>query len=231
MLNLFAVALVYCGLAGMLAGAVSVVAPLRFLRIQTRQAGVMLFGAAAVLLIAGVFAPAPRQGATAPQTDLDRAMPVWQFGEHHSAHVRATPDRVDAAIRQVTADEILLFRTLTWIRSPRLRQSDGGTILSPPSTPTPLLAVVLRSGFVKISDRPSREIVLGTRIARGVNATINFRIEPAGAGASDVSTETRVFAADAAAGRAFAAYWRVIYPGSALIRIMWLRAIRLRAEA
>ena len=42
---------------------------------------------------------------------------------------------------------------------------------------------------------------------------------------------TRVCAADPQAVRAFAAYWRVIYPGSALIRIMWLRAIRLRAEA
>jgi hypothetical protein len=229
-LNLFAVALVYCGLGGMLAGAVSVVAPLRFLRIRTRQAGVMLFAASAVLLIAGVFAPAPRQSAAAPHADLDRAMPVWQFGEHHTAHVRATPDRVDAAIRQVTADEILLFRTLTWIRSPRLRQQDVD-ILHPPSAPMPVLDVARRSGFVTISDRPSREIVLVTPIARGVTATINFRIEPAGDGASDLSTETRVFAADAAAGRAFAAYWRVIYPGSALIRIMWLRAIRLRAEA
>ena len=31
--------------------------------------------------------------------------------------------------------------------------------------------------------------------------------------------------------RAFAAYWRVIDPGSALMRIMWLRAVCLRAEA
>ncbi|HYW41393.1 MAG TPA: hypothetical protein VE959_00970 [Bryobacteraceae bacterium] len=28
----------------------------------------------------------------------------------------------------------------------------------------------------------------------------------------------------------FAAYWRMIYPGSALIRRMWLRAIKRRAE-
>ena len=230
-LNLFAVALVYGGLVGMLGGAISVVAPLHWLRIQTRQAGVMLFAASAVLLIAGALLPAPRQSAAAPRTDLDRAMPVWQFGERHATRVRATPDRVDAAIRQVTADEILLFRTLTWIRSPRLTQSDGGTLLRPPSTPTPLLDVVLRSGFRTISDRPSHEIVLWTRIGRGVNATINFRVEPTGAGASDVTTETRVFAADPQAMRAFAAYWRAIYPGSALIRIMWLRAIRLRAEA
>ena len=229
MLNLLAVALVYCGLAGLLTGAVSVVAPLRFLRIQTRQAGVTLFGASAVLLIAGVFAPAPRQSTATPRTDLDRAVPVWQFGEHHATHVRATPDRVDAAIRHVTPDEILLFRTLTWIRSPRLRQGDVD-ILHPPLDRTPIFDVVRRSGFVTISDRPSHEIVLVTRIARGVNATINFRIEPAVDGASDLSTETRVFAADPEAVRAFAAYWRVIYPGSSLIRAMWLRAIRLRAE-
>ncbi|MBV8202739.1 MAG: hypothetical protein JOZ15_19150, partial [Acidobacteria bacterium] len=50
-------------------------------------------------------------------------------------------------------------------------------------------------------------------------------------GACVVTTETRVNATDAATRRRFAAYWRVIYPGSSLIRSMWLRAIRRRAEA
>jgi hypothetical protein len=53
---------------------------------------------------------------------------------------------------------------------------------------------------------------------------------PVPTGWSLLSTETRVFATDAATRRRFAAYWRVIYPGSALIRIEWLRAIRRRAE-
>jgi len=42
---------------------------------------------------------------------------------------------------------------------------------------------------------------------------------------------TRVFASGPAARRRFAAYWRVIYPGSALIRRMWLRAIERRATS
>jgi hypothetical protein len=46
-----------------------------------------------------------------------------------------------------------------------------------------------------------------------------------------LTTETRVYAAGAKAVRGFAAYWRMIYPGSSLIRRMWLRAIKLRAEA
>src|SRR2546422_11129974 len=62
-------------------------------------------------------------------------------------------------------------------------------------------------------------------------AVMNFRIEDAGRGCCVVRTETRVHATDARTRRRFAAYWWVIYPGSALIRRMWLRAIRRRAEA
>jgi uncharacterized SAM-binding protein YcdF (DUF218 family) len=58
---------------------------------------------------------------------------------------------------------------------------------------------------------------------------MNFLIAPDGPDGSVVSTETRVFATSPAARRRFAAYWRVIYPGSAIIRRMWLRAIRRRA--
>ena len=59
---------------------------------------------------------------------------------------------------------------------------------------------------------------------------MNFLIRPDGSGGSVLSTETRVFATDAAAHRAFATYWRTIYPGSAIIRRMWLRAIKQHAE-
>ena len=59
---------------------------------------------------------------------------------------------------------------------------------------------------------------------------MNFHIEDAGGSACLVTTETRIVATDPAARRKFGRYWRVIYPGSALIRKMWLRAVRQRAE-
>jgi hypothetical protein len=96
-------------------------------------------------------------------TRLDEFAPVWQFHEVHTLGISAPPERVFAAIRQVRADEIALFRTLTWIRR-------GGR----PAPPG-----ILNAG----------------------------------------STQPR------------AAYWRVIYPGSALIRRMWLRAIARRSAS
>lgn len=79
-----------------------------------------------------------------------------------------------------------------------------------------------------------RAYPVGFRALRGPGfalATMNFRIEDAGPGACTVTTETRVYATDAPTRRRFAGYWRVIYPGSALIRGMWLGAIKRRAES
>ena len=61
-------------------------------------------------------------------------------------------------------------------------------------------------------------------------ATMSFLVEDTGDGTCTLQTETRVHATDGTARRRFAAYWRMIYPGSALIRRMWLRAIMRRAE-
>jgi len=102
---------------------------------------------------------------------------------------------------------------------------------------------------LRLADDAPRELVIGTVVMapRGTRgaltpqvfrldvppgfalATMNFAVRPDGKGGSVVSTETRVFASSPAARRRFAAYWRLIYPGSAIIRRAWLSAIRRRA--
>ena len=247
MLNLLAVTLVDLGIIGILAGLVSLVKPLRFLGIRSR----IVITASLVLILAGMFTPAPLQQLTEPRTELDRAMPAFQFSEHHSITVRATPERVYDAIKGVTADEILLFRTLIWIR--RFGRPVPESIMNPARS-RPLIDVATRTTFAWLADSP-REIVVGTvvvaprEVARSVRlptadqffalrardgfalAAMNFAIRPVADGACDVTTETRVLATDPGAARRFGAYWRVIYPGSSLIRYMWLRAIKKRAEA
>jgi hypothetical protein len=56
----------------------------------------------------------------------------------------------------------------------------------------------------------------------------NMRVEAAEPGWCKVSTETRIRATDQAARSAFTRYWRVVYPGSALMRLMWLGAVERR---
>ena len=61
-------------------------------------------------------------------------------------------------------------------------------------------------------------------------ATMQFLVTEKAPNDCVLSTETRVFATDDESRKQFALYWRFIAPGSATLRLMWLRAIKLRAE-
>jgi hypothetical protein len=241
---------VYCGLLLAAFGFVTIVKPSRRLRVSTRRRAMGVTATGLGFVLIGVLLPAPERRVSHPQSHLDEFLPVWQFSEHHTLRIAAPPARVHQAIRGVRADEILLFRTLTWIRRGGRRQPES--ILNAGDR-DPLLDVATRNGFIWLADDPPREVVVGAVIVAPrpkpgsrrtltpdvflkplppglVLAAMNFEVRDDGAGGSLVSTETRVFASSAAARRRFAAYWRVIYPGSSLIRVMWLRAIRARAE-
>ena len=182
-------------------------------------------------------------------TSLGRFLPAWHFREVHSTLVSAPRERVYRAVLDVTPEEIFLFRSLVAIRRLGRRFPEG--ILNPPPG-KPLLAVAVRTQFRVLEERPPEEIVIGTllvsperrgaappasplefeaaRVRSGVAlAAMNFRLTDA-AGRTLLVTETRVFAPDRDVRRRFALYWFAIRAGSGLIRRMWLRGIRRRAE-
>ena len=183
---------------------------------------------------------------------LDSFMPLYHFNEVHSIRIDAPPDRILRAIKALTLPEIRLAHMLFWIRAlpARLR----GTRAARPLRTKPILEVAADSNFLLLAEETNRELVLGTigqfwRLEGGASvristpqeflafdrpeyakATLNFSLEEQVAGQYRLRTETRIYVPDSQARRKFAAYWRVIYPGSALLRRMWLRAIRRRAE-
>jgi hypothetical protein len=61
-------------------------------------------------------------------------------------------------------------------------------------------------------------------------AAWSFEVRPHGSGHARLVTETRVRCADAATRRAFGRYWRVVRPGSGLLRRLMLGRIRRWAE-
>jgi len=243
------VVMVYAGLAVVALASVSLVKPLAFLRIRTRRRGTHALGAGLALAALGILLPATEMQVQVMRTHLDEFAPAYQFSEFHRIHISASRDRVYRAVKEVTAAEILFFRTLTWIR--RLGRPGPESVLDAPEH-QPLIQVATRTSFLTLADDPGRELLVGTVVlapagdgampeptsewfkaldAPGfAKAMMNFRFEDAGSQACLLTTETRVFATDASAQRRFAAYWRVIYPGSSLIRRMWLRAIKRRAE-
>jgi hypothetical protein len=240
-------AVVYSGLVLALIGFIFILKPVRRLRIRTRRHGLAVAAAGVALATIGALLPAPESRASPAQTRLDEFAPAWQFRELHTITITTPPARVFEAINRVRADEIRLFQTLTWIR--RGGRPLPKSILNA-GEDAPLIDIATSSGFVRLAEDAPQEMVIGTVVVappgtRGTLtpevfrvqlppgfalATMNFLVRPDQAGGSRVSTETRVFANSDAARRRFAVYWRFIYPGSAIIRRMWLRAIKRRAE-
>jgi hypothetical protein len=113
-------------------------------------------------------------------------------------------------------------------------------------TARPLLEQAMRT-FAVLAEEPGRELVIGSvgrpwRLRGGVRRdaladfaafrepgyakmVLNFRFD-----GSTLSTETRVHLTDAASRRRFRVYWLIVRPFSGLVRRIWLRAIRRRAQ-
>jgi hypothetical protein len=230
----------YLGLMSAAAGVLSLLFPLRFLGIRTRKRGLLALGLGFLLFVAGVYLPVSQTRVETARTRLDEFMPVYQFSEFHSIAISASGDQVYRAIWAVRPEEIRFFKTL-------MRMRGLGDSMAPQHRP--ILESFTAGGFQLLAEDRGREIVVGRAgDGRGssklsaeefkaihqaplVKIAMNFRIQEVDAAHCTLSTETRVYAVGPRVVRGFATYWRMIYPGSSLIRHMWLRAIKLRAEA
>jgi hypothetical protein len=177
---------------------------------------------------------------------LDRHLPTADVAEHHTLVVAAAPEAVLEAARELRCREVPMQMALMGLRGlPRLVRRKPLLRLD-----GRLLDELVRLGFVALGESDD-ELVYGVtgrfwsldgglrRIGPErfadfdepgwAQGALAFQVEPHPLGAL-LSTETRVRATDADSLRAFRRYWRLIYPGSALIRLEWLRAIRRRAQ-
>jgi hypothetical protein len=186
-------------------------------------------------------------------TVLDRLVPSFQAVERHSTTIAASPDQVWAALSQVTASELRMFRVLMGVRAlpGRLARSPRARF----DADEPLLGWAVRFGFSILGEDARRELVVGAigqpwRLAGGRGMAVaggqdfaafdqpgyakmaaNFRLDLiAGGRATRLSTETRVACTDPSSARRFGRYWRLIRPASGAIRRSWLTAIKRRVE-
>jgi hypothetical protein len=181
---------------------------------------------------------------------LDQFLPRYDVHEVHHIIINAPAERIYEVMKAVTFDDLSpIVRALFAIRGLPARLSGR------PGQPIPRKPILEALGsFVVLADQPPGEFVFGTAgqfwravdtqapkldsaeafmrydQAGNAKAAANFCLQPLPDGRVKLTTETRVLSLDDATRRKFRRYWALIYPGSALIRVLWLRAIRHRAE-
>jgi hypothetical protein len=178
---------------------------------------------------------------------------MYDFYELHTITVQASPSKVFRAVKELTSAELsTLVHLLVGIRA--LPQRLAGQRGAGLNGAQPILAQLPGAGLLLLGEEPDRDLVLGIvgqfwRVAdrsgpKVINsvpeflafaqpgyakAAMNVRVDERNDRAQLI-TATRIYAPDRRTRTMFARYWRPVHPGSALIRLLWLRAIRRRAE-
>jgi len=184
---------------------------------------------------------------------LDNFLPDYEFSEFHTITVNASPERVFIALRELTTVDLspLIFLLLDIRALPArlLRRQSPGSL-----QPGPFLEQLYKGGFIPLAEEPGREIVFGLvgqfwTLTGGIEpnvpnaaaflsfadpafarAATNLAISVDDRGCTRCSTETRIHVPEPSTRRKFAFYWRIISLGSAFIRVLWLKAIKRKAE-
>ena len=238
--------LAYSGIVLALCGLANLALPFRFLGIRKRSAGALIFAGGVGLAIAALLWPAPMIRVAQHRTVFDDVMPEYQFSERHSERIHAKPEQVMQAIRQSTFGDMKSLVTLLKIRGAALRIHDTGDFLQDKR----VLDAFSASGYlfggseheivmfgvwnVRANRRPEVRTLqefADYREQGAVKMAYDFNVEDAGGGWSTISTETRVLALDDFTRRGMGRYWRLIVPGSGLLRLQWLEGIKKRAES
>lgn len=179
---------------------------------------------------------------------LDRFIPDPEVVEHHQIAVAAPADVLLATAKEMQMLDLPIIRAIIRIREVAM----GG---QPDERPHPatLLDQMESIGWVVLSEKAGREIVLGcvtqpwlaNPVFRPVPAAEylafaepgyvkiawTLRADPIDAAHATFHTETRVTTTDAVARQRFRNYWSFVQPGVELIRIAMLRPLKRAAEA
>jgi hypothetical protein len=185
---------------------------------------------------------------------LDKFLPTYEFNETHTVQVDAPPEQVFTALKELTPAELspIIFWMLSLRTLPAKLMGKTPPSVNHPSKP--FLDQMYEGGFVPLAEKLNSEIVFGMvgqpwKLTGGVDPDIpnpqaflafddpafakiaaNLFVNVDGEGRTHCSTETRVHVPDPNTRRKFTFYWRIISMGSAFIRVLWLKAIKKKAE-
>lgn len=238
--------LTYSGIALAVCGLANTVLPFRFLGVHKRRVGMLVLASGVALTFAALWWPAPTIRVAQPGSQLDEIMPEYECVERHSVRIHARPEQVMQAVRQSTFGDMKSLITLLKIRGVVVRDHSAEKVVQDQrilqafadakylfggSDHEIVMAGVWNAREQRRPDVNTLQEFVKYRDQGGVKMAYAFNVSDAGDGWSTIVTETRVQALDDLTRRGMGRYWRLIVPGSGLLRLQWLDGIKRRAES
>lgn len=222
----------------------------RWLGVRTRTQASILLGLGVAVTSTALLWPASSENMRShSQRRLDDFLPEYQSVEYHEARTAAPLDRVVDAMHRLS--DLDMPGTVLLLR---LRALASGEFVPAAIDPSPVFEAMDRpgSGFIPLDRSNRAELVygmicrpwtnepspdvsgaefLGFSAPGYVRVAFDFRVVQESSSSVKITTETRILGNDPASRKSFTWYWRLIYPGSAIIRRLMLDAVVARAEA
>lgn len=235
-------------------GLISLVHPLSFLFILNRTIAIIVIVEGVLISATSLFSPVTIKHSATNNQKADELLPEYTFNEVHEVHVKASVEKAKQILQTTGVKDIPAAHLLMKIRGIANEDADTSDFaaksnVSSDTVSTPdfnffvvspnewITGMILKSAIISNGDKKPAppEITSLQQFASFnepgyVKVTANFRFIETDPHNTLLTTETRVKGITLNDNRTFGYYWRIIYPGSAIIRRVWLDTIKKRAE-
>lgn len=236
----------WIGLILLTTGLISLIKPLSFLFILNRTIAYSVIGTGLLIAVIALIWPYTLSK-TGSNNALDRLQPVYSSNEYHEVIINASIDEVKQALKTTGVNDIPAAHLLIKLRgldndkdmSDKVSNNEPapGTFVTPDfnfmvADSSELITVMV----MKITGKTAPPVITNNQEFIRFNdpgyvkIAINFHFTSLGKNKTLLSTETRNLPTTKKDSFIFGAYWRIIYPGSALIRRVWLDTVARVAE-
>lgn len=225
-------------------GFAGMIFPIKRLGLKTRKRSAAIALAGLLSAVTALVWPPSLNTSAGEHHRLDDFLPQFQCSEYHQELVDIPVEELVKAAPKISMSDMPAADFLL-----RIRSIAAGQDYQP--DPTPFLDIRPGSGFLVLDDSNPNELVYGMagrpwieeappdvhtpeqfrafNRPGHIRVAFNIRIADQGDQGVLISTETRILGNDKYAQKLFARYWRLIYPGSSIIRRVWLDAIIAKA--
>lgn len=235
---------------------VSLISPLAFLFIFNRTIAAIVIMAGIFISLIAVFYPVTTKHTSINRNQLDCILPFYCSKEYHKIEVKAPIENIKKTLVNIELKDVTVIKLLFKIGGIKnnkiidnvnistFEKQEGVNIVSTPDfnffevSPNEWITVIIlktpslsknknNSPPTKISNL---EEFIKFNQSGYVKIATNLYFTALEDDTSVISTETRNYGITQTDCRLFNYYWRIIYPGSAIIREAWLNRVKKISE-
>jgi hypothetical protein len=244
----------WIGIILLVVGIISLIHPLAFLFILNRIVAALVVLGGVLISSLSLLYPVKTRHSSTDRQKIDSLLPNFTFNEFHEVRINASPEKIKQVLQVTGVKDIPAARLLMKIRGIAdedvdLRDRASNNLVGSDTVSTPdfnffavapdewITVMILKSVIItNNANQPAPpeistlEQFLSFNEYGYVKVAVNFRFISTKNKETILTTETRINGITRRDNRVFGYYWRIIYPGSAIIRRVWLDTIKKKAQ-